>query len=235
MNAGDRDLLASSPSRHRTLVAVAMLAALVLLTLGIWLGRATATVTGTAGEGLESAGPGPTNVINGVPVGYARTLDGAVAAAANYTVLLGGKQNMDPAFGAEAYPVFALPEVADDLLGRSEDFALTVDDPVALAQDPSLLFHPAPLGYRVDRYSRSEATIAVWAMVAGVGTPELPVATAWGTEELTLRWVDGDWRIAAMQRDSGPTPPTNGVMPAADLAGRMRSFRPFTYLPGMEP
>src|SRR5690606_13674556 len=104
--------------RGRGAVAAVGLAVLVVLAVGVWLGRATAPGEELAPRKAEGSGPGPSRTVSGVPVGYSRSEAGAVAAAANYTAVLGGKQNIDPAYGREVYPVVALPEVVDDLLER---------------------------------------------------------------------------------------------------------------------
>lgn len=222
----------SGRSRRRGLLAAGAVASLLLLAAGLYIGRTTAPDAPVDGA---PAGPGPTRLVEGVAVGYARSQQGAVAAAANYTTVLGDKRNLDPGFGQRVYPVFALPDVVDELLQRSRDFAARHGGATGLAADPRLVLRAAPVGYRLERYTPDEAVIAVWAVVAAAGTAELPLATTWGTEQLTLRWVDEDWRIAAITRASGPTPPQHGTDPVpANLADEVAAFEPFVYLPGGE-
>lgn len=229
------DLLAPPTARGRIwVVGGVTLAVLVVLAVGVAIGRASSRATPAEGSSSDAAPPGPTRLVEGIPVGYDRSAVGAVAAAANYTVVLGGKDNMDPAYGDRVYPVFTLPVVTNELLQRSRDFAGTLDDPAARVGDPELVLRTAPMGYRLDAYSDDEATVTVWAVAAGAGTKVLPLATAWGTERLTLRWSEGDWRISAIERESGPTP-VDGVPASADLAARMNGFEPFTYLAAPAP
>lgn len=227
---------ADPPRRARgPLLAGVVLAGLVVLALGAALGRASAPAP-SGGTATEMAGTGPTDVVHGVPVGYARTPEGAVAAAANYTAVLGAKHNIDPAYGRDAYPVFALPDVVADLLRRSEDFGDTVRDAAALAADPALVLRAAPLGYRLDHYSHDQATVTVWAVAMGVGTQELPLATAWATEQLTLRWIDQDWKVADLVGGEGPEPPGVAVTATpVDLAAQINGFKPLAYSPWGRP
>jgi hypothetical protein len=229
------DLLAPPRGRRGSwVVAGGLLAVLVVLAIGVFIGRASAPEPDVAQSPVTTAGPGPSRVVEGVPVGYARTEAGAVAAAGNYAVVLGSKDNVDPAYVERVYPVFALAPVVDDMLARSRDFASTVADPSRLAADPALVLRAAPMGYRVESYTADEARVAVWSVVTGAGTAELPLATAWGTERLTLRWEQDDWRIAAIDRESGPTPIDGAATPAETVA-RMNGFVPFTYSASVKP
>ncbi len=207
-------------------LGAALLVLLVAFGLGVVTGR-TGTPATPGPEAQAGRWPGPGREVNGVPVGYERTPAGAVTAALNYTALLGNKANIDPSWGQRAYEVFALQEVRDDLLARSRAFANTVADASALAADASLVLRAAPLGYRLDRYTDDEAVVSVWAVATGVGTPQLPMTTAWGTERLTLRWVNGDWRVAAITSESGPRPPDGSVDP--EIAEQMTAFTPPRY------
>jgi hypothetical protein len=128
-----------------------------------------------------------------------------------------------------------MDEMARDLSARSEDFAIRVPHAPRLATDPALVLRAAPVGYRLEQYTGSEARVAFWAVAIGAGVPGLPLTTAWGTEVLTLRWVAGDWRIAAIDRTSGPVPPDSGGEATAVATARMQQFQPFGYGPGSAP
>src|SRR5205814_10618586 len=65
------------------------LAGVVLLAAGFGIGRlsAPAAAGGQQAKVSGQSGPGPWRVENGVPVGYAHTQEGAVAAATGYLVI----------------------------------------------------------------------------------------------------------------------------------------------------
>ncbi len=74
-----------SGRRRWLLVAGAVLAIGALLAVSFIVGRVSAPSGGGRAQVVNAqGGPGPTHVVNGVPVGYAHTQAGAVAAATNY-------------------------------------------------------------------------------------------------------------------------------------------------------
>src|SRR6266516_4419897 len=96
---------ASNPGapRPRRRLALAAAAALAIFGLGLLIGALAFRTTGrsssptTATTSSGRAGAGPTTVVNGVPVGYARTRPGAVAAATEYVTLLSGSAVLENA------------------------------------------------------------------------------------------------------------------------------------------
>jgi hypothetical protein len=67
-------------------------------------------------------------------------------------------------------------------------------------------FSFAPLRYRVDSYSDTEATISVWGVTVAAGPKIEGVEESWLTGTLDLVWVSGDWRLAGQTSETGPTP-----------------------------
>lgn len=223
---------ASDRVRHGRWLALGIVM-LLILAAGVTLGRATAPQPSAPAAAPTLGGPGPRRVVEGVPVSYSRTQEGAIAAAANYTAVLGDKRNLDPVRAVRAYDVLALPSVARELSSRSRAFSATLANPQTVATDPALVLRAVPVGYRVEDYTRDEATVTVWAAAIGVGTPALPLTTAWGNEQLALRWAHGDWKIARIERGSGPAPPQPYTeADGAGIARRMHSFEPFVYQAG---
>lgn len=230
VNERGSDLLGPRQRRRGGRVIAAGLVALVLLGVGVVIGRSAAPREPVEERALPGSA-GASRVVEGVPVGYLQSEAGAVAAAGNFTRVLGEKANFDPAFGERAYPIFTVPEVRDDLLRRAQGFAANVEDAAALANDPGVTLRGVPLGYRVESYTPADATVSVWYAAIGVGTPEVPMSTAWGTDRLTLVWTDGDWKISAISSTAGPEPPSNATDSAdSTLAASINGFQPFSYL-----
>ncbi|HVD14644.1 MAG TPA: hypothetical protein VNK73_09355, partial [Actinomycetota bacterium] len=121
---------AAGPSVAPTRLSLLLLA-LVLFSGGLVIGRSstrTASVTPTApAPSVTAANPpasagapatgatrasktGPTRLDHGVGVGWAHTREGAVAAATNYTVALGGTLVFDPVARDKAIEVLAAPK-----------------------------------------------------------------------------------------------------------------------------
>src|SRR2546429_7163177 len=87
--------------QRQRLASIAGFALGVLLVAAAFgIGRWSAT--GPAGGGQRSTasraepGPGPARLENGVPVGYARPQEGAVAAATNFSPVVGGRPMPPP-------------------------------------------------------------------------------------------------------------------------------------------
>lgn len=181
----------------------------------------------------EGRGPGPSRIEAGVPVGYERTEAGAVAAAANYVVALGGVLLLDPSGRVDAFGAVALPEARNDLEKLASGIDLVVEqlDLEAIRSEPGFVFRTLPAGYRLEAYDHDIAVVEVWAngvFVAAGRQPRIP--SAWRTTTVRLRWQDGDWRITGLEGEDGPVPTQSGDEPGADLVGRLiNRFEEFWY------
>lgn len=84
----------------------------------------------------------------------------------------------------------------------------------------------APLGYRVDRYSNTTASVAIWS-VAIAGAPGEAAVSQWRTLVVDLSWTPSGWRVTSGAGVSGPAPST----PLSELAAEAAGFRSFRYVP----
>jgi hypothetical protein len=188
----------------------------LVFTVGVAAGLSLAPSTGK--PRTASAGPGPNRVEQGVPVGYAHSQEGAVAAAATFTSVFGDKRLLDPDTAREALAVFMAPTLAEAQLAGFPDGGDLVDDP-GYAQ------RIQPLGYRVDAFTGDRAQVSVWLVVVGEGVAER-TQVRWSTDTLTLEWSNGDWTVTGIHGTEGPTPSVAG-----DAAPAMNDFLPFTLQP----
>ena len=240
--AYDRD---RSAWRHARVIGAVAIAGALGLVLGLHLGhqpvrvvevpRTQATPSASSAPTTHALGDsGPSSVDAGVPIGYAHSPDGAASAAANYLGALAGPQLLDP-------PAY------DALLRRmttSEGYAelkrqADASRPQALqnlgiggSPAPQLIVRSAPLGYRVDAYSPTQATISIWSVgVVGSSTTRPPDAS-WSTTTITLDWT-GDWRMSDYRTTSGPVPPESASQVPSlptDLFAASPQFRGFAYV-----
>jgi len=162
-----------------------------------------------------------------VPVGYSRSEDGAVAAAANHLQVAGSTAAVDPD-NAEPFGRLMFSTRADPAIRPG---ALDVTDPQALVDDPGFTVLARPLGYRVAGYQPDQATIDLWTLVTGVGSETLPYGTFWLTQRVTLVWERGDWRILTSADTDGPTPPERSAGDADGVAAQIDVFRPLALRP----
>src|SRR6266702_3768962 len=99
MDHYDDDYDENSRSRWLKLGALglgAVVLAVAAFGIGRWTAPASASGQQRATVSAPSGGPGPTRVENGVPVGYAHTQEGAVAAATNYLTVVDGQMITQP-------------------------------------------------------------------------------------------------------------------------------------------
>jgi hypothetical protein len=247
-----------------------VLLALVLFLGGLLVGRATtrgtaagpvgtpATTTATAEQaapatttpaapaaGAERAATsqvGPRDVKGGVPVGYQRSRQGAVAAAANYATVLSGSTMLDRAKRRAAIQALAAPEAVGRLQREWDQAAALLGKGLGVtggnAGDGSVLLRAVPVGWRLEAYTRDRAKVAIWVTsVLGAldGSPDgVPVREAWGTTTVELRWVDGDWKQLKATNTDGPRPIADPDTPTAtaELVPEAQQFKEFTYAPG---
>lgn len=175
----------------------------------------------------ERRGPGPTRETDGAPAGFARTREGARAAAIAYTATLSQRLLYAEPTTAEA----AVRAVAAD---ASED-SLVADALAGLdaAREPLATGTGAtwwavdPLAVKVEAFSPDRARVSVWLVRVlsrqGVVVPQ----SSWLTETVELVWEADDWHLWADSSRPGPTPVLDGSdLPAtaAELDTELTGF-----------
>ena len=173
--------------------------------------------------------PGPTTEVDGVPAGFARTRQGALAAATAFVATGQALLDMDPLAAEQAVRRMAASSTADaqvaDVLAR----LVAVREALAPGTGPTV-FRQSPVSWRVDRFSPGRATVAVWSV--GVLSREAiaPPQAGWETSTFDLVWERGDWRIRAETVTPGPAPLLDdSAAPAtsAQLVAALRGFAGF--------
>lgn len=226
-----------------------VLAAFAVLLAGLLLGRATATprpavpsqasasgATEPAGQGIP--GTGPDRVEGGVPVGYARTEAGAVAAAAQYVAAFDGERGLVEADRRAVLDVIAADDARDDLAGRmrpgmelvAEQFG--IDEGVA--RGPGFVARSVVVGHELAGYDGEEATVRVWATSIFFAEGRQAVTGGWSTETVRLRWERDDWRLVGFTSEEGPTPPDTPTPATAGIGERINAFDRFVHVPAPE-
>ena len=218
------------------------LVALLLFALGIAIGRRSGssateaapptTVTVAAG-GAETSGetvPPP----GGRSSGYARTREGAVAAAADYLAALNGRVILDPAVVRRTLAPISTADAQESLARAYATAATQLRQQlgVGTVPEPVVVVRAAPVGYRVAGFARDAATVSIWRVgVVGSGATVEP-QQSWRTETVALVWEGGTWKIASLRSAPGPTPPLAGApTPPAQLFASVPEFEEF----GREP
>ncbi len=225
---------------------VAAVVGIALLAGAFYLGRVTVpgaapptVLQQAAPEAPQAApvdpGPGPYRVVNEVPVGYARSEAGAVAAATEYVSAIGDKRAFNQEWRERAYRTIADPAVADELLESVAPSYERVDGELGLgdaaAYDGSVLAVTVPVGYRVDAYDEDRATITVWAAgwLTRLTGSQLPLRAQTSTMELA--WLDGDWKLTGVTGIEPLDPPGIAAPVDAQTLAEMRGFNAYEYRP----
>jgi hypothetical protein len=190
------------------------------------------------GEVQLAGGVGPSSWVEGVPVGWAPTREGAVAAAAAYGKVLSSSWFLtDAARRDRALAAMATPASLAALQSAQQALASEVaSNPLGsgLGQ-PSVasVLTTGYLGYRLEQYREHDsARVALWAVVVAGNDANLPPQALWGTSTLLLRWA-GDWKLEAAQTVPGPVPVYGQAEPStpADLVAAIRDFEGFADVP----
>lgn len=179
------------------------------------------------------AGVGPAREQAGVPVGYARSEEGAAAALLNYSVVLARLVLEPPAERQAALRLLATPEFAQRTatqLDRARAAAEQGPLGAALRGEGTAVFRGGPLGFRVVKATRDEAAVDTWAFGLVAATSGLEPRMTFQTSTSTLRWVDGDWKLAASRSRPGPAPAVDEDAQVSgrafvDSVGRLRELR----------
>lgn len=190
------------------------LAAVLGLTLVVPACRPGAAPDGKAGP-TPSKPPevlrGPTRLDGGVPLGFARSQEGAVAAALNYASVLTSQRVVDRKAYTAAIEKITAPESREAELKKANEYLDTLENGFHLIAKAELGFavaiRYAPFTHRVASFDKDNATVRIWgSTVLGIEQEEFPVEL-WGTTTFKLRWVDDDWRIVEQKQEAATTVP----------------------------
>jgi hypothetical protein len=236
-------LLGGGRRRGRLPLVVAGVLIIVLLAFGGGI-RFAQNSTQLPAVGQPAArpgrvGPGPTRVVAGVPVGYARSRQGAVAAATNYTVVIGSPTLLDPDARQAALKAMAGPSADPASLNKLSEASDQVVKALGLPPDglseearSEVAFRTIPVAWKLEQYDNSAAAVAIWT-TGFIGTAKLPAQETWGVFRVQLRWVDGDWRYADSASEAGPIPAPDQrpPTPPASFVPAANEFQGYTYAP----
>ena len=218
--------------RRHALVLAGVVAALALLTIGMALGsriasqESAATTTTALATGERPATDRPT------PVPADRTRAGAVAAAVRSITAFNGDVLLEP---ARLHAVVARIASLASRLSCSKRSPKPAHrrarswEPTRSPQ-PVIVLRSVPVGYRVEGFSRDEATVSVWYIgIVGSGATVQP-QQSWRTQVVSLVWENETWKVGTFASSPGPTPPLSTAEAAqapGDLFDAIPRFEEF--------
>jgi hypothetical protein len=183
---------------------------------------------------------GATALRAGVPVGYAKTQEGAQSAAVNYAVAYGSADMFVPE-RRHAIVAAIVERASRQDLSKELDQAFSavgkgyqLDESGQAPEGLTFISRTAPIGVRLVAFGGGRATVEVWTTgivgLAGDGSPT-PVTEAWTTATVQLQWSDKDWKwVSFIQRD-GPVPGSGlqTASSAADVVAGVKDFAELRY------
>lgn len=174
------------------------------LVIGVLLGFALdqGSKQGSKPDGPSVVATGPTNEENGVPLGYARTEEGAVVAATNFSLLAGKDELLDRDSMVTAMQTLAAPEWKD----KAARQATTGFDYIIDAYGSNADVSAAAVRYRVVDYTDERASVRLWTVSLASGSKRPQVEEVWAVVTVDLIWSDNDWRVDGLESSVGPAP-----------------------------
>lgn len=171
---------------------------------------AVAAVDGEESSPVSTVGSpareaGPVAVEAGVPVGFAPTEEGAVAAALVYASASQRWLYFDDVEIAAAVAVLATPAAVEALTAEVVAEITMARDQLA-ASSGRVWWLVRPMATRVEFFTEVAARVSVWTVTVlsatGVAVPQ----AEWLTVMVDLKWSGGDWRVDGVRSTPGPTP-----------------------------
>lgn len=203
------------PGNRGKLAVLAAGLAIVLLLVGFIAGRSSAPSAPAPAPSQQANTPasvlGPTDIASGVPLGFAHSREGAVAAAVNFAGVLTSQRLVDRDGYLDAVREITAPEAADAQLKKAAEYVDTLETSRHLIAKAQFGFAVSirylPAGYQLVTYENDKATVKVWgSTVLGLEQEPLPVE-AWGTTTFQLRWTGKDWRMVDQKAETTTTVP----------------------------
>ena len=220
------------PSRRLGRRVLTFATAFVAISLSFAIGRTS--IPPASSPNLPAQLAGATRMNGDVPVGYARTSAGAVAAATNYSAVLAGPLVLEPARYRAAESVIASPTAQARLTAEGEQAISAVDDSThALTQAQHgvrIVVRYTPIAYRVTAYDASRATVSIWGLWLVGEQGLLPPTETWSTRTVVLWWIGGDWKLDDGSTSPGPTPQAGQQATATpELPPQLTDFEEYTH------
>lgn len=207
-----------------------ILVALVVFLAGLLIGRASAPGSET---GEVPASSGPAQVKDGVPVGHARTREGAAAAVASYQRAFADAAILRPDVMRRRLEVVASPDYVQTMLAaNSPGRERLARGPIGqgVRHGIQTLYVGVPIGYRIESFSPRRARILTWGFTLLGNASAVAPRAYFGLTQTDLVWLDGDWKIAGTEASFGPTPKVQtppgpvGGYDVMRLARELRSY-----------
>ena len=225
--------------------AAAVGLAIAAISLGFAVGRGTApgasihpSPTPTPGPGAPPAS-GPRIFVSGVPVGYAATKDGAIAAATAYQQYLFGNLLLHPDELRKAVTAVAAPDSVETMIAKFQVASTVLEQRFQMVTAASkglpVVVLTFPLTTQVMSYDAVTAKVRIYTCTMLAEQGVLAPSTIWGTVVVTVRRTRDDWELI----DSAVDPAAPSLIPsvqgtqgtAPTVPPQLNAFQQYIYAP----
>jgi hypothetical protein len=180
-------------------------AALALIGIGIGIGSHIASPPRAAPRAMTTnAAPSPRPLPSPAP-----TRAGAVVAAARSITAFDGDVLLHPTRLRAVVARIASTDSRAELTAAFDEASAQTRAKLGAgtAPAPLIVLRSVPVGYRIERFSNSGATVAIWYVgIVGSGATVQP-QQSWRTQVVSLVWENGAWKVNSFHSSAGPTPP----------------------------
>lgn len=183
----------STNSERRPLLLV-VVAVIVALLLGMWIGHGLAPPR-------EEASPSAPRPDAEQLSEHPQTEEGAIAAAAEFSRVIA-----DVSTDEDQYRQAIREVAAPDWTSKAEELA---DNTLSFLEErygSEGTFSFVPARYRVVEFAQDAATVDLWGVTLATGPKIAGVEETWITGTLQLVWTSDGWRVAGQDSATGPTP-----------------------------
>lgn len=183
-----------------------------------------------------STGPGPRSFAGAVPIGFARTPDGAAAAATSYLSTLHRLVVLVPAERETALRRISAP-AADAVVSQAMDAMAALDAILVEARDAKpgarLFLREVPVAYEVEQFEPQRARVQCWSLGLVLVEGRTEATQVWSTNTVELVWEGDDWRLWSWSRLPGPVPATPYITATApdEVLSAIEGWEGFSYVP----
>lgn len=212
---------------------VVALAAVAVLAAGVFIGflldeEGTNESAIPAPRATQVEEPGPTREVNGVPIGYSRTEEGAIAAATNFQLLSAKDSLLDSDALVAAMQTLAAPEWKEEAARQARNGYDYIADTYGSDADVTA----AVLRHALRSFDSDRARVNLWVVTTIAGSKRPNVEATWGIVTIDLEWVEDDWRVTGIESSPGPAPlELPSGQPAHSAFGVMEEFDEFGGAP----
>jgi hypothetical protein len=210
-------------------VGLVALAALIVFGSGLAVGIRSGNGGEQGGEAATPSAtarypdPGPTRVIDGVGVGYARSEAGALAAATEFLTVGGGSLANDEASYLAAMEAMAAPEWRANAQETGRNAVAFFSQ--RYGEDATSV--TVPVAHEVVDHNPDTATIEIYSVMLASGSKLRRGEQLWGLSRVQLRWVEDDWRLSSEDNVAAPAPALLPGQRPGDIGSILEGFEPY--------